>query len=265
MKRIVKALLKKMFWPVVCRYNLIIKKLDYIINKLSLDGDVVELKNARFWVPNAPRDDIQNAQLSAASFYELEMLQSIDRYLTGDSVIVDIGANVGNHTVYWGRISKVKRIYSFEPVKSTFNILSKNIELNNLSDKVKTYNIGLCDRTTKGKIDVYHPDNIGQMSLSEDNDGDIAFDKLDNIDEIMDEDAVDFVKIDVEGSEKKVLLGAINFFNKHAPVVFIESFAGVNQYDFVYDFFKKLNYGEPIKYDGENYLFNDGRTVPGIF
>jgi FkbM family methyltransferase len=258
MKRIMKALLKKLFHPVVRRYRRITKeldKLDYIINKLSLADEIVELKGARFWVPNAPRDLIQNIQLSQASFFELDLLREIDKLLNENSVVLDIGANVGNHTVYWGNITKVKKIYSFEPVKTTFAILSKNIEINHLNGKVKLYNIGLSDIKTRGTVEAHHANNIGGTMLRKAEDGSIELDKLDNIAEIINEPAIDFVKIDVEGMEKGVLTGAARFFNRHKPAVFIESVQGVNHYDFTRKFFKDLDYDDPIKYHSENYLF----------
>jgi FkbM family methyltransferase len=170
-------------------------------------------------------------------------------------VILDIGANVGNHTVYWGKITNVKKIYSFEPVRATFFILSRNIEINFLQEKVKLYNRGLSDAAARGKIEAYHPDNIGGTGINKGEDGDIALDALDNLREIREEPSVDFVKIDVEGREKDVLNGGAEFFKKHRPIVFIESFAGENQYDFVYNFFKTRGYNEPQKYEGDNYLF----------
>lgn len=254
MKQKIKNILKKLFWPIYRRYRSINDKLDSIVNKLSLIDGIVELKDVRFWVPNAPRDRIQNIQLSKSTFYEFNILQELDKYLTRDSVVVDIGANVGNHTIYWGKISKVKKIYAFEPVKSIFNILVKNVEINNLLGKVKLYNIGLSDKMSKGKIETYNLDILGGTSISEIDDGDLELNKLDNINEINEEQKIDFVKIDVEYFEKYVLLGASTFFTRYTPIVFIESYQGVNQYDFVYSYFKNLNYNEPLKF-GRNYLF----------
>ena len=237
-------------------------KLDCIINKLSLDNGILELSEARLWVPNAPRDLIQNIQLSTYSFFEQDILQGIDNYLDKNSVILDLGANVGNHTVYWGKITKVKRIYSFEPVKATFKILSKNIEINNLTDRVNIYNIGLGDKDSKGSIKgLYNvnastiADSIGSLSINESIDGDIDIKKLDTYNEIIEEEKIDFVKIDVEGYEKKLLLGAVGFFKKHKPVIFIESFPGTDNYDFVKEYFQNRDYLMPIKYPGNNYLY----------
>jgi len=237
-------------------------KLDCIINKLSLDNGILELSEARLWVPNAPRDLIQNIQLSTYSFFEQDILQGIDNYLDKNSVILDLGANVGNHTVYWGKITKVKRIYSFEPVKATFKILSKNIEINNLTDRVNIYNIGLGDKDSKGSIKgLYNvnastiADSIGSLSINESIDGDIDIKKLDTYNEIIEEEKIDFVKIDVEGYEKKLLLGAVGFFKKHKPAIFIESFPGTDNYDFVKEYFQNRDYLMPIKYPGNNYLY----------
>jgi FkbM family methyltransferase len=261
LKQIVKKILKKLFKPVLQRYYLILDKLDkldkldYIINKLSLVDGIVELKEAKFWVPNAPRDFIQNTHLSRSTFFELDILKDIDKYLNKNSVVVDIGANVGNHTVYWGKTANVKRIYSFEPVKTVFNILKKNVEINNLNEKVGLYNIGLSDTKTMGTIEEYNADNIGGTMICKSDGGDMELDKLDNIKEIIGEPVVDFIKIDVEKMEQGVLNGAEQFFKKHKPIVFIESFDGKNQYDFTYSFFKGLGYDEPIKYPSYNYLF----------
>ena len=187
MKRIIKAFLIKMFRPILFGYHNILsrlenldRKLDDIIYKLSLVDDIVELKNARFFVPNAPRDVIQNTQLSRGVFFEEEILQSLDKYLTQDSVVVDIGANVGNHTIYWGKVTKVKKIYSFEPIKATFKILEKNISINNLSEIVKIYNVGLGNKTTKGEKKYYNPNNIGSTAINENSEGDIQLNKIES-------------------------------------------------------------------------------------
>jgi len=255
----IKTILKKLRWklflrPVLDQLDELEYKIDAIYNKLSLSDDTVILKNAKFYVPNAPRDDIQGTQLSAR-FYEEEILLKLDKYLNENSVVLDIGANVGNHTVYWGKISKVNKIFAFEPVISTYCILEKNIEINNLSNKVKLFNIGLGDKKTRAKIDIFSIDNIGATSINEDVNGDIKICALDDIYEINNESRIDFIKIDVEGFEKYVLEGAKHILLKHSPIIFIESFPGKDTYDYTYNFLKEMGYSNPIKFPDDNYLF----------
>ena len=55
-------------------------------------------------------------------------------------MIFDIGANIGNHTLYFSRNTDAKKIYSFEPFKMNFERLRENVRNNNISDKVSIYN-----------------------------------------------------------------------------------------------------------------------------
>lgn len=257
-----KTILKKLFKPITGRLDAINNKLDLIINKISLEDEIIELNGARFWVPNAPRDTLQNYQLSNLTFFEHEILKDLDQYLNSESVILDLGANIGNHSVYWGKVSKVKQIFSFEPVNATFRILSKNIQINNLTDKVKLYNYGLGDKSSKGSIaGLYNinvdtiADSIGSLSIEESENGDLSIRKLDEFDEILHAEKIDFVKIDVEGFEQKLLIGATQFFQLHKPIVFIESYPGPENFDFVNEYFKNLGYSDPIKYPNSNFLY----------
>lgn len=229
-------------------------KLKYIINKLSLINEIVELEDARFWVPNAPRDGVQNTLLSKCMFYEQEILEDLDKYLTQESVVLDIGANIGNHSVYWGKVTNVKKVFSFEPTDVIFKILEKNIEINNLTEKITIYNIGLGNKNTNGKIASFNIGNVGATGIKEDISGDITIKKLDDIEEIKSE-RIDFVKIDVEGFEKNILDGAIETITKNRPIVFIESLPWDNNLDFVKNYFSELGYNEPIGYPDHNFLF----------
>ena len=46
----------------------------------------------------------------------------------------------GNHTLFFCNECRAKKVYAFEPVKKTYKILKRNIVLNQLQDKVITYN-----------------------------------------------------------------------------------------------------------------------------
>ena len=127
---------------------------------------------------------------------------------------------------------------------------SKNIEINHLEDRAVTHNIGLCDEETKADIAFYIKSNIGGTKLrpSKEN-GRIQLKRLDDIE--FNEDKIDFIKIDVEGLEYKVLNGARNLISKHKPLIFVE----VANYDNVMKFFKELGYEIKESFAGSNYLF----------
>ena len=47
-----------------------------------------------------------------------------------NGIVYDIGANIGNHTLYFSRTLNPKKIYSFEPAKELFETLNFNIKVN---------------------------------------------------------------------------------------------------------------------------------------
>jgi len=64
--------------------------------------------------------------------------------LTKDSVLLDIGANVGMYTVVAAKVYKAK-VFAFEPEPINYSILVKNIILNDLSEQVLSYPAGISD------------------------------------------------------------------------------------------------------------------------
>ena len=60
----------------------------------------------------------------SGDFYEKGILEKWTPYLKGAKVILDIGANLGNHTLYWATNIPNCKIYSFEPYLPTFTLFS---------------------------------------------------------------------------------------------------------------------------------------------
>ncbi len=166
-------------------------------------------------------------------------------------MILDIGANIGNHSVYWAVKTDARRIYSFEPVKDFFKILKKNVEINKLNNKIKIFNIGLSNKKINGSVSFYDRKNIGGTHVKQDPNGNLLLDKLDNIK--IEESAIDFVKIDVEGHELEVLQGARETLLKYKPIVFVESFPDKKQK--VHEYLTNLGYHLEKSFAGFNFLY----------
>ena len=212
---------------------------------------IVDIECAKFYVPNYPVDYVQSCIVNGKTFYENSILKKLQSYIKENAVILDIGANIGNHSVYWAVKANAKRIYSFEPVQDTFKILKKNIEINELTDKVKIFNIGLSNEKINGSISHYDPSNIGGTSIKQDLNGNLVLDKLDNIE--IEEGAIDFVKIDVEGHELEVFQGARETLTKYRPTIFVETFW--DKRPKVHEYLTSLGYRLEKSFVGENYLY----------
>ena len=191
------------------------------------------------------------------TFFEIEFLEEIRRNLIGESVIIDIGANIGNHSIYFSKMNINNTIYGFEPLAETYNMLKRNIELNHLSN-VNIYNIALGDKVGYGEIELngYKTHNLGLTKVKYSNKKDIRFDTLDNFVTKNHITGINLVKIDVEGFEAYVLEGMKDVIKKFNPYIWIEILKENEK-----KIFKQLANYELIMQDSnvfnrnENYLF----------
>ena len=132
---------------------------------------------------------------------------------------LDIGANIGNHTIYFS--DYFAAVYSFEPNPHTFDLLSFNLKT---VDNCVPFNFGLGDEV--GVFELYeNKPNMGASSIKYDYDPGsgkvkIQVKKLDDIEAELGN--VAFVKLDVEGFEHNVIKGGMKFIRKHQPIIVLE-------------------------------------------
>jgi len=177
-----------------------------------------------------PKDHIQNQIINSKNFYEIDLLEEVGRLPLKDGIVCDIGANIGNHSVYFSSILK-RDVFAFEPNKIARDILDKNIELNDLKDKVKVFQVGLGSEETQGSMDI-NTTNLGASRLNLVPNGDVSIKTLDSY--IGKNIKVSLLKIDVEGFEIEVLEGAKETIKNDKPLIVIETqtnrdFLDINQ------------------------------------
>lgn len=209
--------------------------------------------NIKFYLPFL-NDWIQSIIYNTKNFYEINMLEDVQKRIGENKSIVDIGANIGNHTIYFSKVCKAKNVYSFEPQKNIFNILKKNVQINNVSHIVKLFNMGLGKSYSHADVIVTDKNNYGSSRLNKSVEGKIEIDSLDNI--LIDEaNNVDMIKIDVEGMELEVLKGATKILKKFNPLIYIE--AGTSEeFNIVSNFLSKYRYKPIYRFNATpTYLF----------
>lgn len=86
-----------------------------IQKKLSMPDNICCVRNAKFYVLNYSLDLIQKTLVDDIKFYEEKELYEIKKYLPEKgSVIIDIDANIGNHSVFFVQYCNFEKIYAFE-------------------------------------------------------------------------------------------------------------------------------------------------------
>ena len=182
------------------------------------------------WRMNSIRDN-NFTVLTHTGFYERNESNLIKKYITKDSTVFDVGANKGWYSVLLGKLAVDGVVYAFEPLASAFKELESNVEINHLNN-VKCINIALSNyKGTSEMIIPYGHSPFAFLCGAEHGREENRNSYLCNvttIDNYISDNkigAVDFMKIDAEGSEYNILLGANRLLSaKKAPMIFIESY-----------------------------------------
>lgn len=153
--------------------------------------------------------------LKGEDFHEQVMLEKIKSlgYLHG--VWLDIGAHVGNHTIFFSNHCKADEVWAYEPTATTFEVLKENVS-NNCKNTVRLFNCAVGAKV--GKCRLKEVDRPGQNSVTYQK-GNVPMEIVGDISA-----QVALVKIDVEGFEFEVLRGAMPMLERDLPELFIETF-----------------------------------------
>jgi FkbM family methyltransferase len=153
-------------------------------------------------------------------FYEQEELDVLIRRFPLGGTFVDIGANIGNHSLYFALFGHASRIIPFEPNPLAYRILLANIALNDLAAvmDVSHIGIGLSDKEESGFGMQERKKNLGGAKMLE-GEGTI---EVHPADALLKDCTPSLIKIDVEGMEMKVLRGLRETLERAAPDIFVE-------------------------------------------
>ena len=132
-----------------------------------------------------------------------ELAQWFYPSINNESIVVDVGAHVGGYTIR--ACKKVKQVISIEPYGASAEILKQNIKLNSCNN-VYILQKAISDRKGYGRLKIY-PGQEAMSTLNEDGNIIVETDTLDNIIQDLGINRIDFLKIDIEGSEAVAIRG----------------------------------------------------------
>lgn len=169
---------------------------------------------------------------------ELAHIGEILKFCKPDPVVLDIGANIGVHSLYLSAaVGPAGQVHAFEAQRIVFQVLMGNLAINSI-ENVYGYHTALGSEAGTLKlppVDYTKPWNFGGMGLKTESPDPqfahgtperaaadrnevvpmIALDSL-NL------KRVDFIKLDVEGMEEDVLRGAVRTLDISRPLMQIE-------------------------------------------
>ncbi len=199
----------------------------YILTKKSIIETRIFRGKLGFFLHRKGSLDFQFGNYAYEWSVKQVMLNNFSKY----DVFFDIGANIGTYTILMA--SKGLKTFSFEPVYSNFKALNINILLNNLENNAVTFNYGLSDKTADASF-AFDPLNTGASHISTMPAETIEAErrsipttiKLQRLDDVyqtlgLEKESKIFMKIDVEGMESQVILGAKEFLKSFPNIMIV--------------------------------------------
>jgi FkbM family methyltransferase len=165
-------------------------------------------------------------ELSINGIYEpVETALAKSEVKPGNTVL-DIGAHVGYYTLMFARlVGPGGRVYAFEPEPANFAVLTKNVETNGYRN-VRLIHQAVSNRNTKTRLFLADYD-LGDHRIydSGDNRESIEIDLV-RLDDFFGErgSRIDFLKMDVQGSEAGVLLGMPRLLEQNPQIKIVTEF-----------------------------------------
>lgn len=167
-------------------------------------------------------------------YYNEEITNVLNQYLTLNMMVLDIGANIGEITLLAAkRVGTHGRVYAFEPMDNIANKLTQHIELNHFT-QVEIHRCALGNESNS-QMPIYSScgqqvkdknEGLGSLYRKDNQEQPIQYIELTTIDiwvnQQPDIHKIDLIKIDIEGAELACLQGAKETLKKFKPKIIIE-------------------------------------------
>ena len=191
-----------------------------VVDNETLSFNFVEQENVKFVVVNKHTEFRASTirTKEPATIKWLETLKSTD-------ILFDVGANVGVYSL-WAAKNRGTTVYAFEPESQNYAVLTQNIYINGLGNKIHALCLSTSDRVGVGKLNLteFNPGaSCHQFDTNKNFKGEVsnfAFSQSSfsvSIDYLVEQGMIEpptHIKIDVDGLEPKVIIGALKTLQK---------------------------------------------------
>ncbi|AHG65825.1 FkbM family methyltransferase [Advenella mimigardefordensis] len=164
------------------------------------------------------QDYIQKNLATTGIPYELPMLTDMKARLQPESTVLDIGANIGNHTFYLAQVLRCQ-VIAFEANDELAHAMDMTTSEAGLEERITVHAFALGDKPGFAAFEQAMPENLGGQALKKGT-GRI---KVRTLDSFGISAPISAIKIDVEGMELDVLKGGSKLIGAHLPMLYIEA------------------------------------------
>jgi len=204
----------------------LIIRIDYVffVKLYYMDKIIINYNNDEheMYVYSDDADYISKMIKYNRTFYEHELLTFLQNNFNNQKNIIDIGANIGNHSLFFAKYINCNKIFSFEPFIKNIELFKNN--LSNYKDKCILFEKALSEKECKMVLYNSQENNFGGFSLYKEPK---SFEVLSEIDVVTLDNFnftdVTLIKIDVENHENEVLMGGKETILNNKPIIILEN------------------------------------------
>ncbi len=181
----------------------------------------VSWEDTRTTLRSYRRDHITRT-LKKGRFYESEFLQVVAKRYGGGGTFVDVGAFIGNHSIFFATHCTTENVIAFEPFPETYRLLVHNVRANGLSDRISCRPLAVGQAKGTAGMSVVSQTNMGMNRIDSAGGTVVTVTTLDT--ELANHQGeLRFIKIDTEGQGSNVLRGAQATIDRFKPVIAVET------------------------------------------
>ena len=190
---------------------------------IELPGYNQQRKCREGWMIYNKNDKYLGKSLEVYGEFSDGEVEVFRKLIPSGGFVVEVGANMGAHTVAFANlVGRNGVVIAFEPQRLMYMTLCANVAINSLA-QAYCRNEAVSNAPGELRIPDLDPNaelNFGGYSIEMKNEGTPT--NVITLDQLMIPQC-DFVKIDVEGMEVKVLAGGEQFIKKHRPILYVEN------------------------------------------
>lgn len=262
MKQIFKQWVNKIGYDIV-RLK---KEIPNSLNQKSIKSDKLKLYDTatgKYYLPAEAFDDHVANTIINNQIFDTEIIDCAAKFIREGTAVLDLGANYGQMSILFSKMTGPKgKVYSFDADDFIFEILKKNLEINNCTNVQPVFG---AVHNVSGEVLIFPEQDFERFGAYGSYGIDYNRKKAGRevptltIDSLNIQEEISFMKIDVQGGDLYAMQGAVETIKKNKMPLLFE-FEYLFQDDMHLDFQEYVDFVNQIDYkfarviDGQNYL-----------
>jgi len=170
--------------------------------------------------------DLISNFINTHGFWEIHLYELYTHMINQTDIVLDAGANIGFNPIQFAKLANEGKVIAFEPQPLIYNVLTVNILYNGATDVVEQHKLGLSNKVKNQKMTLLSKQffskdciNYGGRGIADEGEEEVKTTTIDNLNL----NTLDFIKMDIQGSELDAIKGGINTITKNKPIIFLEN------------------------------------------